>query len=191
MDVIQRRRRLQIHIGLACSLLLGLIMPVWSQSSGPVRDYQLKAVYIFNFLKFIEWPDKKLEPDRHIHICVVGGDPYFGALDSLAGRQAQGRIIRLSYLENKDIPDACVLLVISDRKEMELPLLLRRLTSSAIVTVSDIEDFTRRGGMIGFVEKDNKIKLEINLQVARQEQVKIDPDLLELATIIDPGPEEP
>ena len=181
--------------GLRQRLLTVLLIPflwlgAWQTATGEglneIRDYELKSVYIYNILKFIEWPEERMMHDA-IRLCVVGGDPFFGTLDRLTERQAQGRPIELRYMENRELPGDCDLLVIADREAVKLPHILQRIDYSSIVTVSDISGFTRRGGMIGFVSDEDRIKLEINIDKLRSANIKINADLLELATIIGKG----
>ena len=147
------------------------------------KDYQLKAAYLYNFLKFVDWPRAAGGSSDAIDVCVLGRDPFYGELDVMSQRKAQGRDIRVFYLKGK-VTRRCHLLFIVGPDNPELPQVLEGLAGHPVVTVSDIDAFARRGGMIGFVTRGNKVRLEINIDALRRAGIRVRASLLNIATIV-------
>ena len=146
----------------------------------------MKTAYLFNFIKFVEWPsDEGASSTAAITICVIGTDPVTVVLEELAGRQIKGRPLVVEHHphERTRVLD-CQILFVSQSEERRLPQLLQQVPSTGVLTVSDIAQFCRRGGVIGFVFEEGRIKIEINLRTARQSGLKISAKLLEVAKVI-------
>lgn len=168
--------------------LFSLPRPVVAQSS----EYKIKAVFLFNFLQFAEWPeDAFLTPTSPIEIGVLGADPFGAALDlAVRGETIDGRglvVKRSSRIE--DLQD-CHLLFISASEARRLDSVLAQLARHPLITVGDSENFARRGGIIGFYTDGRKVRFEINVAAARRKGVKLSSELLRLGRIID-GPPPP
>lgn len=167
-------------------LLFGLAIVALSIAvhADAARDYEVQAASLYHFLKFADWPSQAFQDGSPINVCTVGGDPFFGNLDKMAERRAKNRIIAVNYLHRRDLPGNCHLLFVGKAEQAHLATIIAQVSSSAIITVSDINNFARRGGMIGFVTKGNRLRLEINLSQLRKANIKVSSNLLEIATIV-------
>jgi len=139
-------------------------------------ETKVKAAYIYHLARFVEWPDL---PSDHMNICVLGSDPVGDMLLQLSQRQVKGRILDVRLNHNLD-PASCHVVFIS-RSNRSWKHVLAALHGKNVLTVSDIENFARGGGIIGFYSDGGRIKFEINLAAADVNDLKISSKLMELA----------
>lgn len=154
-------------------------------ASAILKEYQVKAAFLYNFAKFIQWPDSAFA-DEHTPLCIgtIGHDPFGEALDDIAAKTVQARPVEIRRFEDIQDIDFCHILFINLSEQEQLAPLLARLKGRSILTVSEIEHFAQAGGMVNFVVQGQKIRLEINPLSAEQAGLKISSKLLQLATII-------
>ncbi|MGY6277322.1 YfiR family protein [Methylomonas sp. MgM2] len=139
-------------------------------------EYKIKAAYLYNFTKFISWPDKNTTT---FNICIVGQDPFQNLLDSLETKTAQGKPIRVfRYSDAKQTAD-CHIVYFDTSPAPANTLVFGSLT------VSSQPSFAESGGMIGFVLENGKVKLQINLKALKQNGLGISAKLIEVATLVE------
>lgn len=169
-----------------CLLLLGASNG--RAQTAPTSEYQLKAVFLFNFAQFVEWPPQAFaEAETPLVIGVLGEDPFGSYLDeTVRGEAMKGHpMVVRRYREVEDV-EACHILFISQAKAGLLEQILARLNGQNVLTVSDAPGFAQEGGMIEFVTNRNKIRLRINLEAARVGELTISSKLLRLADLVAP-----
>jgi hypothetical protein len=179
------------HSVIACLLLSGL---AWSAPTAPTQtpaspEYQVKAVFLFNFTQFVEWPAEAFAYAKApLVIGVLGEDPFGTYLDdTVRGETANGRpLIVERYRRVQEIGD-CQVLFISRSEADRLEQIFAALNGRRVLTVGDVEGFTRRGGMIHLATTTGKIQLRVNLQAATAAQLTISSKLLRPAQIVAPG----
>jgi hypothetical protein len=148
-------------------------------------EYQVKAAYLFNFLKFVEWPESAFpDPLAPIVIGIVGDDPFGEALPQVViGKTAQGRdLVIRKYRAGEDLR-ASHILFISASEKRRLPQLLASLHGSNVLTVADFEGFLEEGGMIQLFSEDNRVRFAINVDAAVRAKLKLSSKLLTLAHV--------
>ena len=146
------------------------------------REYRIKAAYLYNLGKFIDWPDEDSMPkDAPITLCVYGHNPFDRYLDKLKDRQIRGRAIDVRYLGEHDHYEGCQLLFISALNTVWPKLLSAPPPYPPVLTVSDDQDFLNRGGLVSLVTVNNNIQLDINLTRAKQTGFSVSANLLEIA----------
>lgn len=148
--------------------------------------YEVKAAYLFNFGKFVEWPPKVAAgTNAPFTICVLGKDPFGASLDStIAGEAIDGRSVLAKRFSKPQEALNCRVLFISSSEDAQLKEILATLEKTSVLTVSDISQFTRRGGMIQFVDDANKVRFEVNLTVAERAGLTLSSQLLKVAISI-------
>ena len=145
---------------------------------------KLKAAYLFNFLRFIEWPDI---PDKKINLCVAGDkDSYHGALIALSTQSVNQNSIDLHFFNGnyeKQIKylNECQLLFITDIKQKSEHEILEEISSLSILTVGENPQFMQHGGMINFVRSTNKIRFQVNMKAVKKTDIRISSKILRLA----------
>ena len=168
-------------------LSLVLIGKATAYAENQPLEYKVKAVYLYNFTKFVSWPDTTLPGDTPtLNICVLGKNPFGPLLDPITHMKTQDRTITIEDIEAVRTLEkkSCPILFISASEQGDVAELLRKTAQMHILTVSDIDGFARHGGIIGFVVKEDKVRLEINLSAARQAGLTISAKLLEISTVI-------
>jgi len=164
----------------------GLSLPA---QAAPPAEYQLKAVFLFNFAQFVEWPTEAF-PQKHtpLIIGVLGEDPFGAYLDeTVRGEKVNDRPLAVQRYRRVDEIKTCHILFISRSEGDRLEQIVAGLRDRNILTVADAEGFARRGVMIRFVTERNKIRLRINLEAAKAAHLTISSKLLRPAEIIAPG----
>lgn len=145
--------------------------------------YEVKAAYLYNFGKFVEWPAKVTAGNNEpFMICVLGKDPFGTSLDAtIAGEAIGGKSVLAKRISNPQEALNCRVLFISSSEDAQLKNILATLEKTSVLTVSDMSQFTRRGGMIQFVDEANRVRFEVNLTVAERAGLTLSSQLLKVA----------
>jgi hypothetical protein len=156
------------------------------QQSKP-QEYEVKAVYLYNFGRFVQWPAASplVTADDSFTICVLGRDPFGPVLDATLGGEAiDGRKLVAKRITNTRDATRCRIIFVSSSEAPRIKEILNSLEKSGALTVSDMPGFINNGGMIQFVLKDNKVRFEVNLIAADKAGLTISSQLLKVATDI-------
>lgn len=156
----------------------------------PQSEYKIKGAYLYNFSRLVRLPEVHFRDDNLYNLCIAGVDPFGNFLAPLKERRVDGRPLSLDYLRSKKELAGCEMLFIPRSEEHKLDNWLERASAFNILTVSDIDDFAHRGGMIGLVTRGNRVKFEINNLAAQRCNIAISAKLLELGDIVSDGHEE-
>ncbi len=178
-------RKIIILIAMIAICVCANVPVAISADSDHFQEYTVKAVFVYNFAKFVEWPPEAFEtPETPLYLCVLGDDPFGDALESIKGKVVQERNLLIRHLSKIEDLEECHILFISVSKKKQLPSILRKIKDLHILSVADMEGFARRGGIIGLLKEKNRIRLEINTDAADRSIIKISSKLLSLAKII-------
>lgn len=151
----------------------------------PPAASQVKAAMIFNLAKFIDWPAEVFPSgNTPFMICLIGKSALGPALETLAGKAVKGRRVIVRHVSRSDDFNTCHSLVIGESELRRIPAILDHTGRRPVVTISDLPGFAGAGGIIGLVEQEGKIRFEINLEIARQSNIRISPQLIRLAHIV-------
>lgn len=149
-------------------------------------EYKIKAGYLYNFTKFVTWPE---DNDKTFNLCILGDDPFADLIDPIEQRTAFGRPIKLFRLDKIEKGLHCHILFTSASVQAGFfsknTLFIQDVDKT--LTVGDGKDFATQGGMIGFVNRQGKIKLQINLTAIKQSTLKVSAKLLEVAELVEDG----
>jgi hypothetical protein len=164
-------------------LLAGLCLR--AQAQQPKADeFQVKAAYLYNFGRFVEWPDQNA-PDKSdaFEICVLGADPFGPTLDAtLAKETIAGKSVTAKRISKPQEIDSCRIVFISSSEQGHLKEVLTALDKTSVLTVSDIPRFSERGGMIGFILDGDRVRFDVNLASAQDARLTLSSELLKVAT---------
>ena len=143
---------------------------------------QVQSAYIYNFTKFIKWPETAFTgKDSPLIIGVIANDAFKGKLDDLNTKKSGTRKLETRYFSKSDSNKACHLLFIADSEKNDVEKILATFQKKPVVTISAIENFSRLGGVIQFVPIRGRLRFIINLSSSREKHVEIDSRLLTLA----------
>lgn len=157
---------------------------IYAQST-PSLEYQVKASFIFNFLKFIEWPPDKFHvAGRELQICALGEERFGKALSVLVNEEINNAKIRIARFETADNMtfENCTVVFINRSLEGSIPIILNRIGNKSILTIGESDNFLEHGGIINFIIEDKKIRFEINNEAATRAGLVISSKLLRLAS---------
>ena len=177
------RTRLSRRIVL-CFLALSLLSVTLSTASqAQSNEYQVKAAFLYNFARFVDWPgDAFGGSNAPLIIGVVGDDPFGGALDqAINGKNINGHPLVVRRLKWGQDLRSCQILFISSSERKHLPKIIQSLRGSNVLTVGDMGQFNQQGGIINFILEASKVKFEINSRAADQAHLRISSKLLALA----------
>jgi len=166
----------------AWAVCIALCNPQYAQADDN-KEYLVKAAFIYNFIKFIEWPaEKAIAQQSKIDICTLGETPLSNASKVFAAASTPQLALSLVQDNNlHSIPQHCHVLFISESQSDRLPSILEAMKGHPVLLVSDMDGFTQAGGMIGFVIDDNKIKIDVNKREITSAGMRVDAQLLEIA----------
>lgn len=170
----------QYFVGLlVCSTIL------CSAQTQVAREYQVKAVFLFNFSQFVEWPAQSFQDTNALVIGILGEDPFGAYLDeAVRGEEVNGHPLVVSRYKRIDDVKACHILFITAAEAHQLKQVFASLKSKSILTVSDSDNFTKQGGMIKFFTENNKTRIRINLEATKDANLTISSKLLRLADVV-------
>lgn len=168
---------------MTCFLLFALLANATGTQvrAQTINEYQVKAAFIFNFAKFVEWPSDAFGEGGALVVGVIGDDPFGGALDRLNGNTANGRALRIKRFRWGDDLRACHVLFISASEGRHLNKIMQSISGRSVLTIGESTQFGQSGGMIRFVIQDNKVRFEINASAAGQAGLRISSKLLALS----------
>ena len=175
-----------LYCGLAIFIALVLGGPSGNARAAEFDEYAVKAAYLYNFAKFVEWPSEAFaSDDAPLWICIAGANPFGDALTMLSGKRVENHPVEVRHLPTMTGLDRCHIVFIGRIEQGQFKTVLAKLARLPVLTVSDIGDFARAGGMIGLVEAGQRIRFDINLTTARQANLKLSSQLLKLASIVE------
>ncbi|MGD0986239.1 MAG: YfiR family protein [Candidatus Sulfotelmatobacter sp.] len=177
----RRRRAPRGCPTLACTILLLLATLLPAQEVRPT-EFQVKAAYLYNFGKFVRWPAHPGGAPDSFNICILGKDPFGAVLDStVAGESIDGKQIAVRRVATISPNAQCSVLFISSSEEGHLAAVLAAAQQSGLLTVSDMRNFAERGGAIGLLTAQGKIRFEVNRKAAEQSRLVLSSELLKVA----------
>lgn len=149
-------------------------------------EYQVKAVFLYNFSHFIEWPAQALgTPDEPFYICIIGNDPFGTHLDeAVKGEQLNQHPLAVRRIRDAADTTNCRILYIDRSEPAALHQTLTALDHRSILTVSEQQGSAERGVMIQFTTENNRIRLRINVDSAKSAGLTISSNLLRPAEIV-------
>ncbi len=172
-------------------LLFGAAPPIMQAQEGFVdREYQIKAAYLYNFGKYVEWPPGAMavmHNERPVFVIgIVGENPFGEALTTIAhSRKLKGRPVVIRKIRKGDDCQPCHILFFPVGQQQDLvEAVLKRAKDSPTLVVGESTGFAEKGGMINFYIDDNKVRFEINRDAANRAGLKISAKLLRLGRIV-------
>jgi hypothetical protein len=173
---------LRLILVTAASLLAVLLLTIPATAladDAEISEYRVKAAFLYNFSRFVTWPETTLQDRTEFSLCVIGTDPFGAQLDKLAGKPVHKNTLVVKRLKSLTLADDCQLVYISEDTEFTEVLLLVR--EKPVLTVSDAEDFIEKSGIIQFEMVQDKVRFRINMNAAKGASLSISSKLLSLA----------
>lgn len=168
----------------AVLLFLGLS---WPGAAVPLRaqapEYDLKAAFLFNFARFVEWPPTAFAGDRApLTVCVYGEDPFGPTLDAVVqGERVGERSLLVQRPDSLDDLGECHVLFVCRSEKDRLGKVMAQVAGKPVLTVADTDGFLRAGGTINFILEGSKVRFLINQEAAARSGLRISSKLMRLA----------
>ncbi|MEO7424819.1 MAG: YfiR family protein [Fibrobacteria bacterium] len=155
----------------------------------PDREHRVKAVFLFNFAQFVQWPDSAFaQPDSPLVVGILGDDPFDAYVDEVVrGEKVNQRPIVVKRFKRVEDAKVCHVLFVSDSEMPRVESVLSSLKSRPVLTVGESDALYRNGGMVCFVTEAGRIRLKINLEAVQNASLAISSKLLRLADVANPS----
>jgi len=187
-QIFLKKSRAVVWVRAAVLLALAatLVWPAASRAqSAKQREYEIKAAYLYNFIRYIDWPADTLPPaGGRIIIGIVGDNPFGAAIDPLNGKQIKGCTLAVKQIVDAKDLEQCQILFICASEKLRLAEIFGELKESKALTVGEIDGFAAKGGIINFIYERNKVRFEINPDTAKRAGLNVSSELLKLAKLV-------
>jgi YfiR/HmsC-like len=156
-----------------------------AQTKDPT-EYEIKAAFLLNFAKFVEWPAEAFANDvAPISLCVVRYDPFGSALDdTIRGKLINNRQLLARRINELPELKACQMVFVSEREEKRLSEILTSVKGSNALVVGESEDFAERGGSVQFYLENSRLRFAVNVDAVQRARLTVSSKLLTLAKIV-------
>jgi len=146
------------------------------------REYEVKAIFLYNFVQFVEWPANAFEsPSSPIRIGILGANPLGRTLEeAVKNETVRNRKVVIQQVRQVDELKNCHMAFISRAEKSKLTEVISTVDSSPILTVSEVDGFLQMGGIVNFYLDGKKVRFELNPEAAQRQQLKISSELLAL-----------
>jgi hypothetical protein len=156
-------------------------------------DYQVKAAYLVNFPKYLDWPAGAFaDTNSPITVAVFGDADVANEFANMVegGKTAGGHPIVLKRItKEEEIGNDCQVLFVATSERSRIAAILEKVKGSSILTVGENDDFLEKGGIINLVHRDRKIRLQVNISAAEKAHLKISSRLLVVAEVVKDKPD--
>jgi YfiR/HmsC-like len=182
-----RSQPLFVGCALFCKLVFSVTLILISSLPSPAQDLratesQVEAAYLYNFGKFVTWPQEQAAVHEFFGICILGKDPFGEVMESTVNGESIGRKkIKVERISSMQQASSCNILFISSTEANNLNATLAAARALSLLTVSDIKHFAERGGMIGLVPDQGKIRFEVNRDAVQRSHLQLSSELLKVA----------
>jgi len=146
-----------------------------------LSELQVKSAYVYNFIKFVEWPAGAIKSGKKIRLCVIGNDALLESISALNGRKAGEYELQIMPHIGNDNLNTCHVLYIGEQEQRRLIPIIKSLGNAPVLTISDIPGFAERGGGIGLLNHNDKVLFEVNLASTKKAELRLSSQMLNLA----------
>lgn len=179
-------RHIDTILGVTLAMVLGLPPTPGGLRGQAVDEYQVKAAFLYNIAKFVEWPPGAFKsPSDPIVSCILGASPLEQALELGAGRKTiDNRGFVLRHISDARQASGCHILFVSSSERKRWRSVVAAIKSDGILTVGETEGFASEGGVVNFKLEGDRVRIQINVDAAGRERLRISSRLLNLAQIV-------
>jgi hypothetical protein len=172
--------------------LLCLAGPLLRAASPADLEYQVKAGFLFNFIKFVQWPrNRPGGEEKVVRVCVFGAASVVSTIASaMDGKTAGGQLVAVWQAGSASRSGACQVVFVSAGENRRADEILKAASGKSVLTISETPGFARAGGILNLIQQDNRIVFEVNIEAAKAAGVTLDSQLLRLGRIVKPPPRE-
>lgn len=162
------------------TLVVGITICASTSASAATKENAVKAGFIYNFTKFVTWP-ANAPASKNFHLCIIEHDRLDGSLEALYGKLVGSKPLILRRDMDTEEVTSCHMVFITEDNKHSVEDILKKFEGLPVVTVSDSQNFTRRGGMIGLIRDGNRVGFVVNMEPVNAVGLHISVQLLKLA----------
>ena len=177
--MMNRIERALLGVRTALALVSACLAGAALADSGDTTESRVKAAYVYNFAKYIEWPGTAAQDP--LRLCLPGNDRLGEAFNALEGRQAQGRAIHVLNGVPLGQLARCQIVFVGQGDAALLAAVIRSAAESPTLVVGDVDGFIDAGGGIGLVVADDRVQFEVNLEALQRAKLRASAQMLKLA----------
>jgi hypothetical protein len=172
---------------IAGATFIGMLMVAnMSYAAEEFNEKQLSVAYLYNFMKFVEWPG--IAAKSELILCITDNVRFVDELNAVSGQPVQGKIVRVKHIQFGETPRECQLLFLPrEETPNRISKWLNSTGDSPTLTVSDLNEFLDLGGMIALVRDGAHLKFEVNLERTKRAGLKLSAQLLKVASEVKKG----
>lgn len=179
--MILRIKQIKLLIGVVFFSIATLTLNAEAAAEKPT-DYQIKAAFVYNFLKFIDWPAGL--HDGSMTLCILGKDPFDNAVKVIEGKLIGEKQLLVKRIRSiQDVEEGDILFIAASEKR-DIKALIETVNGLSILTIGDTKKYSRNGVIINFYIERKKVRFEINIDAAKRAGLRISSKLLSLAKIV-------
>ncbi len=178
-----------VMLFLICCAVSLLPQNVIAQKIRPA-EYQVKAAFLYNFVKFIDLPAGSFRDSPKMMLCIIGKDPFESNIELIQGKLVKNRELTVRHIKTVQEAGDCQILYISQSEKGNITQILKGVGGQGIITIGDTEGFSEQGVIINLFLEQDMVRFEININAARKANIQISSKLLKLAKIIDSRQED-
>jgi hypothetical protein len=178
-------KHLVLHVAVVATLL-AFTVNARAQGSQESSEYLIKAGYVYNFAKLVEWPSAAARKGQPMVIAVLGNDAFADVLARVVnGKTIDERPIQVKRLKNRDFKDcSCQILFLAGSQSTRTDDIIQFQNAASVLTVAEAPEFAKRGGVIGMTVEDSKVRFSVNVDAASQASLNVSSRLLALASVV-------
>ena len=179
-------RRIRLSLARACSALLLVLLANSLAPGQVVAEYQVKAAYIYNFAKFIDWPAENFpNPTSPFRFCVLNDQSFQSSLNQITkDKNLAGHPLHVDLVQSPEESRACEILFVNSSQDRHLHHIIETLQGVSVLTVGETKSFLDEGGMITFVLQDQHVQFQVNHKAAIKAGLHISARLLIVAKAV-------
>jgi len=178
------RNARQTCAGLFLAVMALCAWTAHAQSANSMAEYRVKAAYIYNFAKYVDWPGVE---SKELHVCTAGRDDLGGALSALDRRLAQGREIQVRQNVAMDQLKDCQIIFVGEKDSKLLTTVVRQLLGAPVLIVSDNQQAAEAGAHITLASAEDRVEFDVNLATLQRANLKASSQMLKLARTTKPA----
>lgn len=165
--------------------LLGIAPTDTGAQPPTLSEYEIKAAFLYNFAKFVEWPAKYFSnASKAFRLCIADANLIDDAFATIRGAAVKGRELEIKEYRGIEDLESCHILFVTRSRDKDLAGIIAAATHNNVLTVGETKGFTQQGGIINFILVEKKVRFEINIDAAKRSGLKISSKLLSLAKIV-------
>lgn len=170
---------------------MGIAMLLWCptqplSSAQTTSEYQVKAAYLYNFAKFVDWPERDFaNPAVPVRLCVLNEPSFEPELNRIVkGKVVAGHPVSVVSVQNAEQSRSCHILFISSSQNVQSRHVIEVLRDASVLTVGETKGFVEEGGIINFVLQDDRVQFQVNYKAAKQAGLSMSSRLLSVAKVV-------